>query len=1148
MLNRKAFSLIPSVFALMVSLVGAGSTLAPAQAAPPVVGGNTTSVTFVAGGEQVFVAPNGTVTDADANQNIASMTIRLTDTPDELEEGLNITNFNGDPVTSFGGITITGNGTSTLLLSGSDRPGTYQNALRRLTYNNTAENITFRDADRKIAVQAFSTVGGPDAPEASNVAVFTVVIDPTNDPPVINGTATVEYTEPSLFQNNPLFVAVAPGITVSDPDVGTNNQVISRLTVQLLNRPDDSIKNDVDQPTPTPGVEFLALANGDGSGGKTFGTASFSSSNGSENKLPSGADVTRNLSFNFDVNSGILVISGDASVRVYNSILSRIRYANTSDDPTTTQRTLSYQAFDSNGGGPSGQSFINVIKRNDPLRLSAPSDQTVADQPNTQTRFSASILDIDDGGKDDAFTIQVAATNGTISLNSIVGLTKITGSNNSSNFQFFGSQSEVNNALSSITFTADATFTNSAVFTISAVDIGSDGLANTGTGGTDTDTGSTIGFTQSINITTGTGQGGNPVIDLNGPDPDINVNYSTVLVRGQGGTVLATDSDATLFDLDTNLSRISIQIANPQDDTAEDLSASNSGRPLILVNYNPPTKTLTLTRDEGSSQDDLQAVLRTVVYRNNANPTGPNRTINFTATDDNDQVGRATTTITFANNADPSNSRIDLSGGAASSSPDFSTAWVVGTPTNLTDIDAYVTEVDAAINKITVSFDVINTATSRQDGLAETLTATSAGGVTAAFDPDTGVLTLQGPAGGGSEAAFITVLRSVKYANSSAVPTGTSRKFAFRVFGNNSTAVTASATSTIAIGGVVNPDDGGGGGGIELDTDGDGIPDATDPDDDNDGILDEDDDDDDNDGIPDALEGVLSLDLNGANASGVNFLTKWIETGTTVVTDTDATITDGDGTIASLTVRITDRQDGVSEKLDATTSVVGITETFDSATGILTLTGSSTVLNYQTLLRSIVYTNTGRAVAVDGGDNNNGGGNNQGGGASGSTRTFLFTLDGGNGNTATAMTQIDTNNSGNSNNQSFFVDTQFNGDSVTLSYRITNNTNAPISGIIVSGNIRGGVVNNNELDVSSSGGAFTAKWLTPNEIQRRLDPAKAGKAIRWRLPALGAGQTATLTITVPLLKNGDGKKVTDTFKADFPGVFDDEAIDPVIIN
>jgi len=198
-------------------------------------------------------------------------------------------------------------------------------------------------------------------------------------------------------------------------------------------------------------------------------------------------------------------------------------------------------------------------------------------------------------------------------------------------------------------------------------------------------------------------------------------------------------------------------------------------------------------------------------------------------------------------------------------------------------------------------------------------------------------------------------------------------------------------------------------------------------------------------------------------------------------------------------------------------------------------------------LRSIVYTNEGSEVDAGDDDDDDTDTENV---ITGTTRTFQFIFDSGNGQTSTATTRIDADDSGNSNNQSFFAETQLNGNSVTIIYHVRNRTGAPISGIVVSGNVLGGITDNEKLSVSTSGGGdvVTAKWLTPNKLDRILNPSKAGKGIRWRLGSLAAGQEATLKLTAPLLRNGAGGKLTDTFKADFPGVFGDEAVDPIVVN
>jgi hypothetical protein len=52
--------------------------------------------------------------------------------------------------------------------------------------------------------------------------------------------------------------------------------------------------------------------------------------------------------------------------------------------------------------------------------------------------------------------------------------------------------------------------------------------------------------------------------------------------------------------------------------------------------------------------------------------------------------------------------------------------------------------------------------------------------------------------------------------------------------------------------------------------------------------------------------------------------------------------------------------------LDATTTITGISESYNPSSGILTLSGLSTISNYQILLRSIKYRNTDAVNPVPG--------------------------------------------------------------------------------------------------------------------------------------------------------------------------------------
>ncbi|NER98660.1 MAG: hypothetical protein F6J86_33360, partial [Symploca sp. SIO1B1] len=96
------------------------------------------------------------------------------------------------------------------------------------------------------------------------------------------------------------------------------------------------------------------------------------------------------------------------------------------------------------------------------------------------------------------------------------------------------------------------------------------------------------------------------------------------------------------------------------------------------------------------------------------------------------------------------------------------------------------------------------------------------------------------------------------------------------------------------------------------------------------------------------------LDLNGADA-GINFSGVGVS-----VVDSDLSLSDNSNELIMATVTITNLLDGAAESLSADTTGTNITATYDydSATGILTLSGTDTVANYQQVLGSIIYNNT----------------------------------------------------------------------------------------------------------------------------------------------------------------------------------------------
>ena len=106
---------------------------------------------------------------------------------------------------------------------------------------------------------------------------------------------------------------------------------------------------------------------------------------------------------------------------------------------------------------------------------------------------------------------------------------------------------------------------------------------------------------------------------------------------------------------------------------------------------------------------------------------------------------------------------------------------------------------------------------------------------------------------------------------------------------------------------------------------------------------------------------VLDLDAdNSSGQGGADYTATFTEDGGPVfVADADASLSDVDSaTLRSLSVTIANLLDGAAEDLSAVTGGTSISASYDSGTGVLTLTGVDTVANYQQVLRTITYDNT----------------------------------------------------------------------------------------------------------------------------------------------------------------------------------------------
>ncbi|MBF0130961.1 MAG: putative Ig domain-containing protein, partial [Magnetococcales bacterium] len=183
----------------------------------------------------------------------------------------------------------------------------------------------------------------------------------------------------------------------------------------------------------------------------------------------------------------------------------------------------------------------------------------------------------------------------------------------------------------------------------------------------------------------------------------------------------------------------------------------------------------------------------------------------------------------------------------------------------------------------------------------DVLAVTTQNGISGLYNSATGVLTLSGTA---SLANYQTALRSVTFTSTSDDPTATA----------------ASRTVTWAV--------------TDANSDGVGAQTST--------------------GVTSTINLIATADAPVVTAGG----TSKAVNGAAIVIDSTITVSDADDTqLVGATVTISSGL--ATGDVLAVTSQNGISGTYNSATGILTLTGTTTLANYQTVLRSVTFANTG---------------------------------------------------------------------------------------------------------------------------------------------------------------------------------------------
>ncbi|MCK9336958.1 MAG: DUF4347 domain-containing protein [Arcobacteraceae bacterium] len=148
---------------------------------------------------------------------------------------------------------------------------------------------------------------------------------------------------------------------------------------------------------------------------------------------------------------------------VVTSISKLIAFSNTSEAPTTTARTFTVTAVDSNGNSGSASSTINVTSVNDLPYITGVETATV-NEDTSITISGITVSDVDSAN----LTVTISANNGNLSLGSSSGLS-VTGSG-THNLVITGSSANLNTALATLRYQGDANWFGSDPLTITVND------------------------------------------------------------------------------------------------------------------------------------------------------------------------------------------------------------------------------------------------------------------------------------------------------------------------------------------------------------------------------------------------------------------------------------------------------------------------------------------------------------------------------------------------------------------------------------------------------------------------------------------------------------------------------------------------------
>lgn len=292
------------------------------------VPGTSFNTTFTEDRGAIATLSSGlTLTDADS-PTVTSATITITNLLDGSAESLSVPS-------TVGAITATYSAaTGTLQLTGTATLAQYQQVLRTIRYNNTAQNPTPTARNISFVVN--------DGASSSAIATSTVTILPVNDAPVLdlNGSAAGINFSTTFSEDGGATPIVSSTLSLSDLD----NPTLTSATV---------------------GIRNLSDANAEVLSANTTGTT---------------------ITAAYNPVSGVLELSGADTIANYQQVLRTVSYTNTSQRPTTTSRLIDFTVNDGTASSALATTTVKVVSVNDLPVV------TLTGTPVTYTENGASVL------------------------------------------------------------------------------------------------------------------------------------------------------------------------------------------------------------------------------------------------------------------------------------------------------------------------------------------------------------------------------------------------------------------------------------------------------------------------------------------------------------------------------------------------------------------------------------------------------------------------------------------------------------------------------------------------------------------------------------------------------------------------------------